>query len=391
MAQPYAYPMKQVLADVLITSLTAGATHTTPISGSSSTSDTSGTSQITKIGSQNVINSTALSGLFGDATDLILVPPIASDNTFPDVLVWPYLDGIDLGDRMTIDASANGNMFPNIANTVGQRHVSFGMMYREAVRKGVRNLPMVATGLKYSRQLQWRVTSVAGWATTDQPLRIIALGDLLDAQALTTVAAAGYNGSFSDSVPGFPAFAGNHQLPGGQLTAGTWTALSGGNAQGATKIHRFFRTSSNAVATSGSGIFVMSNQTAVQGASGNVASDVQDLGFDYVDGTKYLRFLEAGIRPGANNALWGLKVNDTILPAGQGIVATAGVNLWPYGNVQPQLPGSDLYYALPKNPFPVAAYRNKLAFFIQADGTAVATGDTSIAVGGVLVETGLAA
>lgn len=135
----------------------------------------------------------------------------------------------------------------------------------------------------------------------------------------------------------------------------------------------------------------MSNQNAVGGTQGNVTSDKYDFGFAYMDGTRYLRFLELGIRPGANTVLWGVKVNDTILPQGQGIVVTPNVNWQQYGNVQPQLPGSNLFYALPRNQFPVVAYRNNVSVFVTANGTPIASGATSIAGGGILIETGLAA
>lgn len=385
MAQPYAYPMKQILLDVTVTALTAGAIHTTAVTGT--LTDNSGTSAITQTGSLLSINSTALASLFGDATDLIIYPPVAAAGTFPDVQLWPYVDGIDIGDKQVFDGSAPGNMMPNPANTIGQRHVALGIAYREAVLNGMKNLPLKVTGLKAIRQYQFRVQSSAGWTTTDQPLRIVLLGDKLDAAAVAAIAQQGYQGAFSHRVAGFQGLQNQvHTLAGGPLNVNNWTSLPGGNSQGAMKIFRFFRNAYNAAATSASGQFILSNQNSVQGAQGNVAGDNYDLGFDYSSNGKYLAITEAGIRAGANSGYWGVKVEDTYLPDGRGIIVTQNANPWAYGNVQPQRASSNEYFALPRSPFPVVAYQNKLAFFLQANGTAESANATSVAVGGIQVE-----
>lgn len=386
MAQPYAYPMKQVLADITITELTAGAIHTTVVSGAS-VGDTSGASQITQTGTLSSINSTALASLFGDATDLIIYSPVLANGGFPDVQVWPYVDGVDMGDRLSFDASLLGNMMPNPSNTVGQRHVALGIAYRDAVLNGMKNLPIKTTGLKAIRQYQFRIQSNLGWAATDQPLRLVLLGDKLDAAAVQAIAAQGYNGDFSHRVAGFQGLQHLvHTLNGGALTVNNWTSLPGGNSQTSTKIFRFFRNAYNNVATSASGQFILSNQSSVQGTQGNVASENNDLGFDYSANGKYLAITEAGIRPGANSGYWGVRVDDTLVPDARGLIVTTNANPWAYGNVQPQRASSNEFYALPRSPFPVVAYQNKLAFFLQADGTPEAANATSVAVGGIQVE-----
>lgn len=391
-ANRYTYQGKRLLFDVTVTQVKPGASLRTVITGSSN-NDPSGASNVTRIGSAQALTSTALSGLYGDLTDLIIIPAVDSAGAYPDVAVWPVVDGVDYADRIMIDGSVPGNMFPNPANAIGRVVRRLGVPMRQAFN-GRPGWAMKATGLKAARQYQFMVYSAAGFgnsgaATT--PLRIIGYGDKLNGQALDQLAAmvarTGYQGQVQNFAPGYNSLVAVHTINGG-LSTKTWTALPGGPTQQGVKINRFFRYAYNAQPTANQGLYVMSNDNAVQGAQGNVMDANHDLGFNFENSQDYLMFLEFGARTAANQAYVGFRVDDTILPDDNGFVVSQGVNPLAYGNVQPQRPGTNEFYALGAAPWTMIASQNKLSFFIAADGTDIPAGDSSLAVGGVLVQQG---
>lgn len=394
MAQPYEFPGKKVLVDVTITKVTAGGTHNAAVSGS--VSNATGASTVTQIGSAGSILSSAMSGLYGDLTDLIVIPPVDAAGDYPDVAIWPIVDGVSLADKVMIDGSFPGNTFPNPGATVGGIRRSLGVPVRDALRKNRSNFAIVATGLKATRQYQFAVSSDKGWgnsAAAQTPLRIIGLGDQLDGTALDAVAAQigaqGYPGGINLSVAPYRGLQATHMLKGGALSPATWTGLPGGTNQSGVKVFRFERYAYNAIATPATGNFILSNQNAVQGAEGNVVDANHDLGFDFSINGEFLQVMWYGARPGANNAFIGFRVDDTVLPDANGAFATAGVNPYAYGSAYPQRNAAE-FYALPKAPWPMVAYRNRLSFFVAADGTAVAANADSVAIGGLLVQPGQA-
>lgn len=395
MATQFSCNDKKVLADITVTALTAGATHTTGVTGSSSTN---GTSAITTIGTQPLLNSMTFNGLFYDVTDLVFVSPVVSNTSFPDCYVWPMVDGQDLGNVQLWDASAVGNMFPSAPKTQNGRTLRLGYPVRKMLEDGdVKNLPLRATGLKAAQTLQFNIYSAAGWTTSAiTPLRIIALGDILDVAALNALSTISYPGQFQTKTAPFQGIAGVHTLAGGTntITPSNWVGLSGGTKQAGTVIHRFFRTSYNAANTPASGPFILSQDITVQGASGNTANTNPplgyDLGFNYSNANQYLRIDEAGIIPGTNNATWGVKIGlAQQLPAPYGMPATSGANLYPYGVQTPLTPSTGSYYTLPACPFPLAvngqaADNNQAAFYIEANGTAIpSTSPSRVSIGGI--------
>lgn len=393
----YTYP----LVDVTVTRVAPGATHRTATTGS--ISEPSGDSEITLLGSVRAQSSTALSGLFGDLTRLRMRPPIVQDSggniVYPDCYVWPIVDGVALDHVMRIDASAPRNMLPNPMQTVGQIEVLIGIPFREAVRAGMENLPLKATGLKAAISYRFGVYSERGWGITGdtvlRPLRIIGLGDLLTADEVADVARRGYNGSFSNQAPGQPEFRGVHRLKGGPLSEKTWASLPGGTNQAETKIWRFFRQAINRQASPASNRMYLTRNTELGGAE-TFVDDGEDLGFDFTRGAfadDYLRITHAGVIRGTNQAFWGVRINDQIVPAGvggtsEGLPVSDDHNPWQYGAVQPQRADSGLYYALPKTPFDIAVFQNKVVFFVAPNGTAIPADEASIAVAGIYVQVG---
>lgn len=386
----YTFQGKRILFDATVTQVKAGATLTTPVSGSKS--DSQGKANLTTIGGANSLNSTALSGDFGDLTQVIVIAPVSSTGTYPDVAIWPVVDGTDIQDEILLDASAEGNMMPNPGNTIGVVR-TLGRPFREVIEKGMNNMPLIATGLKARGQYQFRVQSNAGWGNSgaaQTPLRIIGIGDKLNGQALDAVAELlatnGYPGAMNYSAPGYDSLVAEHSIQGG-LRSATWTALPGGTAQQGVKVFRFFRYAYNAQDTTSQGQFVLSTDNAVKGAADNV-SDNHGLGFDYTTSEDYLFLTEFGVRPGTHQAFTGFNINTTPLPDDNGFTTTAHVNPFAYGLVQPQRPEGNLYYAMQKPAWPVVASKNKLAFFITADGTAIPANSASVAIGGVHVQRG---
>lgn len=412
MAEPYIFPGERPLFDITVTQVKPGATHTTVTTGQSAASDSTGQSQMTQIGTQIPVQSAALSGLFADVTRIFVVSPVDASGTAPDVTIWPYIDGVDLSDHLVWDGSQAGNMLPVPGTLVdGGGELVIGIPFRQlmadwakqaqaALNKGQEphgvNIVNKATGLKARRSIQFKIQSNAGWGnsgTAQVPLRILGYGDALNGAALDQVAELvgtyGYPGSVSRNVQPFTSLSVEHQLTGG-LSASAWSQLPGGTSQTGPRIWRFLRFAYNAVATSPSNQFVLSNKNSVQGVQGNVQSD-QDIGFDYQEEAKYLEITNYGVRAGTNNALAGWTVNTTTLPTSTGFAATAAVNPYPYGNAQPIRAGSGLYLPLKRVAMPIVANQNKVAFWVQADGTATPANDTSVALAGLQIETGPAA
>lgn len=401
MPGPYAGKFVYPLIDITVSALSAAATHRTAITGQ--LSDARGTSEITQIGSVRVLSSAALSGLYGDLTELAIIPPIvqtASGIVFPDVWIVPVVDGVALGHVMRIDGSAPRNMLPSPMVTVSGVRVLIGIPFRHALRAGMDNIVLKTTGLKASISYRFDVYSSRGWGisgdTVITPLRIIGYGDLLSPDEVSEVASLGYNGAFVNQAPGFPEFRGVHRLKGGPLSEKTWTSLPGGTNQGETKIWRFFRAAYNRVATASSNRFFLTRDTGLGGSETYVESE-EDLGFDFsTKGPReddYLRITHAGVIPGSNQAFWGVRINDQVIPSGiggtsEGLPVSPGFNPWAYGAVQPQRPDSNLYYPLPKTPFDIAIYKNKVAFFVTPNGSAIAANDASVAVAGIYVQVG---
>lgn len=401
MPGPYPGEFEHPLVDITVSAISPGATHRTATTGQ--LADARGTSEITQIGSVRVLSSLALAGLYGDLTRLMFVPPVVQDGggniVYPDVFVVPVVDGVPLGFVLRWDASAPRNMLPNPAVTVGGWQVLLGIPFRKAMRERMNNLPLKATGLKATVNYRFDVFSERGFPnagdTLITPLRIIGYGDLLTDDELAELAALGYDGTFVDQVPGFPEFRGTHRLKGGPLSGRTWSSLPGGTNQAETKIYRFFRQGINRVATGTSNRFFLTRDVTL-GGSEDAVEDEEDLGFDFTRGAQaddYLRITHAGVIPGTNQAFWGVRVNDQVLPVGiggstEGLPVSQGFNPWAYGAVQPQRGDSNLYYAIPKTPLSLAVYRNKVAWFITPNGTAIPADEASIALAGVYVQVG---
>lgn len=407
MPGPYEWDSEHLILGVAVTALSPGATHRTAITGQ--LQDPRGTSEILQIGSVRVQTTAAMSGLYADVWGIEILSPIVEvpgtppTRVYPDVAVVPVVDGVALGHVMRIDASAPRNMLPAREDTYDRTQVLIGVPIRKAIRSAMDSIPLKATGLKVTQHLRFDIYSAQGWPGTGntlvRPLVILVYGDLFTADEVSSLARLGYNGQFASHVPGFPDFRGVHTLKGGPLSPKNWDSLPGGVNQGETKIWRFFRYAYNRVATGASNRFILSRDTSLGGSETYVDTD-EDLGFDFTRGAQaddYLRITHIGVVEGANQAFWGVRINDAILPTGVGGTSEGlpvfrawnrSFNRWRYGAEDRSSPDTSKYYSLPKAPFDLAIYRNKVAFFITPNGTAIAANDASIAVAGVYVQVG---
>lgn len=402
----YALEGGHPLIDVTVTTVGAGKTHRTTLNGNQK-ADSQGVSQTTQLGatlananSQTTqsggiaaLDTLQLSGAYGDGCDLFVIPPLDAAGKQVDCEIRPVLDGTPLAEYFNASAGVNDNLFGLPGATVGAYHVRIGLPYRKALRARVANLPLKGTGWKYKSTLQFDVYSNIGFgvaAAPTTPLRIIVLGDKMDNSELSLLnadlqqilaqlaQAQGAKGSydpfaFLDKVPGFPAFAGRHSPPGSVITPSTWTALPNGPAQVGTQsqIYRFVRQAYPNVASNANNPLYLTQLDTLGGSSDNVYADVNDLGFDNTNSKTYLRLDLIGFRGAVNQAFVGIKVDDQVLPTTKGIALTSGVNLLPVGEVQPLRSDSNLFFPLQRSPWPVAAYGNKVVFFVTPDGTAM--------------------
>lgn len=412
------------LIDVTVTTLSASRIHRTTATGTIR-ADAAGVSQTTHVGAtlsfansqttqsggMAALGSLSPRGSFADGCRLFVVPPVDENGNIVDCEIRPALDGMSFDSHFNASVSVNDNLFPGPGVSAGALNLAIGVPYRKAIFSRQRNLPLVAMGWKYKQALQFDCFSRLGFGTTAAPvtpLRILVYGDLFDRYALGEVNSAfqramsdlARGGShwdptaFVDHLEGFGAVSG-HQAPGGgALTPETWTSLPNGPSQvGGTAVYRFLRQAYPAVATGAENPFFLSNQDAVGGASGQVGQ-LNDLGFDEENTRNYYRLDLFSNRPGTNQGWVGVKVGQTVLPNDIGYAATANVNLWPSGEVQPQRPDSNLFRPMWKSPFPVAVNRNQVCFFVTATGTPIpaqfsaagALQDSSqVAVGGIEV------
>lgn len=392
----YALEGGHPLLDVTVTTVAAGKRHITTLNGNQK-ADSQGVSQTTQIGATLVnansqttqsgglaaLETLTLSDAYADLTDLFIIPPIDSGGTIIDCELRPRIDGTPLEEHFNISAGVNDNLFPIPGSTVGAYHMRIGMAYRKALRARVANLPLKATGWKGKRSLQFDCYSNIGWgvaAAPSTPLRIIGLGDKLDGAALSMLdmdlqAILGQGGyspfAYIDKVPGFAAYAGQHVPPGRHITPETWTALPNGPAQVGTQsqIFRFVRQAYPNKASNANNSFFLTLQDALGGGSDNLASELNELGFN--NETTYRRIDLLGLRGGLNQAFFGIKVDESVLPTTKGVALTTNVNLWPSGEVQPIRTDSNLYFPFGKSPWPVVAYKNKVVYFVTPNGAAM--------------------
>ena len=321
------YPVKSVLLDFTVTALNAGATITSPYSGSSSVNGQYG------VTANSITSFTVPSGSVYDVTDVFIIPPQTSSGTYPDVQIVPVIDGTPLNNLAIIDGSMPGNMFPPDDLLEGtSRHIKIGYSVREALWKRSKNLPLLITGWKAKANLAVTVTSAAGWSSPLVPLRIVMVGDIYKAADVEDLRKYGYDGLVQLNVPPTQGLTAVHAMP-GPLSLDTWTALPGGTGQVGVTVNRKLAYATNLVGSNPGSILPLSNLNTIGGNTGYVGS-YQDLGFDTTDGKSAFLLQEFGVNLASGiSAYVGWKVGSTVVPQDtqNGTPISSGRNRFRYG------------------------------------------------------------
>lgn len=399
------YAGKTILMDVTYDTMGANVPLTSPLSGS--TTQGSSTARVTP----NSIDSCTLdTGYAADGYILEITPPLVNTNgvlSYPDVQISFVVDGKPMSNYQVIDGSYMGNMFPRPVKTYGgfaaQRTLGIstkGVADKIIKRKSLqRNIPMKLTGLKANQSYAINVTSQAGWGATGTvitPLRVKLIGDLWGPNefALYGGALSALNAPNNIQVAkdGLNAFAETYSFPYG-LDTKNFVKLPGGRDQGTMKINKVIKYASNAQEIGVSGNYAFTNIQSLKGNPTNIANTDQDLGDNFIDSNSFFDYEYLGVRMAQGVfGSWGFLVNGTVVPltTQNGFPVSYGDNDSQYGQVQPQLSQSDIFFPLPdvKNLVDMSVYKAGVTPFFSGVGntSAIAAGNVTIMKGGVLVE-----
>ena len=398
----------QLLTDVQILSIGANQTIQS-ISGQTNTEGT-GVVQMTP----NSVGLTApRRNIRWDGTYLAIFPgTLAAGATAPDLKMWVHVDDGDYGQWFYVDMTIGGNMFPRRENEKTGRVVLLGqsmLLAAVAATRGAgvpKNMATVFTGWKIGQGVDFYFTSTVGFTAADfvEPPTIQLYGDVYDSATLGFLQQnMPWVGDFSmqssrRQLRGLPTYR-NTQVPTGGYSLTSWGTYSGGAAQGQVKLQRLFRHAFNNVAVSGNTPFPLTKIDSIGGAVGNVPVSQMDLGFDFTNTRNAFLLREIGRRPGAGAGYFGLffggieiSPNDTSL----GTVSTTGNPRVPFGNVQPILQDSNLYFAMqdwgkwsPGEPEPEVIADETAAIAIAAqNGQTILANTDETSIGGVLALSG---
>ena len=420
MAQARDFPVLFPLYDITIYDLNAASTGVqSPVTGSQGASGDNTYIEVTA----NTIpgNTSALpSGLGAEVLFVECISPVVTNGgavVYPDFQWSPQPDGVDLSsptpaNRCFIDGSYGGNMCPPRAQTVGrQRAGIIGVSLRSLLNdarngKRVGSMATKATGWKYISTFQAKLYSKRGWGasvsgdTVQTPARLIFWGERYTDRMLAPLAAS-WNGAFS--ITSLRRYLEQDQVPmtlsgvqGGTVTVADLPTLSGGYQQRGDVIFRDMRFAVNDVATASSSAFPLTNSQQAGGKSGNVSTSYSsDLGFPFApvngqpaNAKSAVILQKLGIIPGiANLAYFGLDFGGTLVPDPNGWPVGENVDLFAYGQVQDLRNQSELYYSIPDLENEIVVYGENAAVFVAGNGTAIASGDASVAEVGVAVQT----
>ena len=346
------------------------------------------------------------SGIVADALYVQVTPCIVSDDStgvlsYPDLNWWFTVDGNnDLQKFMNFDGSYATNMLPNKSQTRGEKFVVLGQSLRRLLKgvqagKGRRNIPMLATGVKYVSELHIKARSTAGFPgagkTVIQPGRIRVWGERYNQNQLD---------QFASVYPTVNSFARNdmrRQIEGlapvagvqsGIVSQANWISLPGGYGQSGAIVNRYFNYAQNLLATTANTAYALTNSQQAGGNKGQVGLQ-NDLGFPFgatngnsAQVSDAVILQEFGVASGiANIGFVGLDFGGTLVPEGQGWPIDSVVNDLVYG----QTSESGVWYALGGLPGDIVLAGENAAVFIQDNGTPVAANAATVAVGGVRV------
>lgn len=268
------------------------------------------------------------------------------------------------------------------------------------------NMPLRNTTLKYVGDFAVSVNSQEGWTGAGNGgLRIVLKGLRYTLEQLKALAAY-YNPEVTEQsgarmMAGLPPVSLTHNAPGFSRIS-DFQKLAGGSDQGTTQIDPYINFAYNAVATTSSQPFVMSQATVISGAaSGHTPDQYQDLGFPFAESGDIAIIRRRGIqvvsRP-SNLQRVGWRIGGSDYPennggAGAGEFVSDRVNDLVFGDPGYYVPNGQpngqlgLYQELPRvqGDYPLILAGVNAAPFIAANGTPIPASSVVVGLNGVLI------
>lgn len=390
----YQYPVSSLLFDQTCTALAANSNITSPTSGTK----TVGTSTIGAT-QYSISSSSVPPSEYWDLTDIIIDPPVDAGGTTPDVYLTWTVDNKDLSTYQVMDASADGNFFPDPNNTVALRAIRLGLplydvLWDAAHGKPMANIPLYTTGFKAKNSITVTVYTTAGWGqngTVVSPLRIRGYGRRLTAAQLDdlTLTWNQYSRVSKLIAPGQGIELSN--LMAGDVLSKAWQTLPGGGLQQQVKINRRFTFASNNATITTSNSFAFTQDNALQGTDANVIDPKHDLGDNFSSNSNVFLYNEFGVKLAQGvEGYVAYAINNNLVPQDtqQGTPISYSKNPFAYGSVQPQRTDSNLYYPLPsaRRLVQLMVAGQGVVPVFKAAGSNIDAGGVTIAKGGVLIE-----
>ncbi|MCY0884365.1 MAG: hypothetical protein OWV35_00600, partial [Firmicutes bacterium] len=316
----------------------------------------------------NTITGGSSEGYSREITSMEIIPPVDSQGRYEDLReVWLILDDKDYQHYINVPGWGWTLMTPPRSQIWGGESFqsTVGRSFGSVCAGGGPNMPLEATGLKYSKTISVAVRTVYG---VTGKWRIRLKGYQYSPAALAYYAPK-WRGTVDIQTPDRileqkPAL--TFSFPISTINPETWTALPGGPLQGSVKVNPYWRFAFNATATQPQSPFVLSNFPEVSGGSGYVEDPYQELSFRFAANLNAFLLRGYGVRPvpfppgtpvaglgyptssgnpiadinanGANLARVGWWIGGTLVPeetGNQGQFVTNGVNDLAWGDLRP--------------------------------------------------------
>jgi len=338
-----------------------------------------------------------------------IISPTDVNGNYEDLTeVWFTVDGQST--QNVVNVSGNGwlNMFPLHQRVYGgrDRAVVLGEPFWKVCMSGGGNMPLRNSTIKYVQSLALNVHSVSGFTGAGNGgARIIVKGYRYTPADLAFLApkfqpavSMSTEGQITQALPGLSL---TFPVPDLSTVAG-FAALPGGVGQKAVKINPYWHFATNAQTTQQISPFVLSADSNLGGASGNVANPYQDLGFAFAGTNKAAVIRGYGVqvlsRPSFLQRI-GWRINGSDWPTnnggpGTGQYASDTVNDFVFGDpgyyVGSSTPNTQLglYEPIPRvqGESLLLAGVNAAPWVASASGNPIPQGAVAFALNGVLIE-----
>lgn len=418
------YVIKVPLVIARIDKAVAGEQIESPLSVSSTPTETAQGSYVELLAGSHAATNSGIEAF--DALRYYCISPVAADGTAPQFEFWPGVDGVQLRNYQDIDGSLETNMAPWPENTQGGPYDANGEFVGgleigkslwsltkydplAAVSPVGKNVASKATGLKAADKLQivglssdgWDYTTGGVYDPTKGTAAIVMIWGEIWTKSLTDVMAARWNNQIAlqmldRQVSDQPALIATTGID--TISLVNWDELPGGVNQNGTKVNRVIRWSYNAIATTASERFSLTqNNSPLHGTSSNVPNN-RDLGFPLntkakSDNAFWLQQLGVHITPGSSapNYCYVQVVQDgTQIPDDQDFKSGLRIdryrNLLNYGNAQPMISTPNRYDTVPHWLAKTLVYQNNTVIAIQDNGTSIPAKGVYVAVAGPYFE-----